>query len=249
MTWALVTRTRLAAVALFVLAGLAPALALNVQPLVLDMVAVGAHARGVIQVVNDSAAPLPVEVAIKKLDIAFDGKTSDSAAGNEFLVFPPQAVVPPGATQSFRIQWVGEPNIQKSQTYMFSVNQLPVKRKAGESGVQVAFSFGVIVSVAPPGAQSAMTLLGAEAATEGGKRGAAITVENSSSMYSYFTDAGVVLESGGWRKVLSSAELRQTMGYGVVLPGKKRRFFLPADVPAGAGKITAVLDYKPRTAK
>ena len=77
-------------------------------------------------------------------------KPSSLAAGDEFLVFPPQAVVPAGATQSFRIQWVGEPNIQKSQSYMFSVNQLPVKRKAGESGVQVVFNFGVIVSVAPP---------------------------------------------------------------------------------------------------
>ena len=73
-------------------------------------------------------------------------------------MFPPQAVVPAGGTQTFRIQWVGEPNIQKSQSYMFSVNQLPVKRKSQDSGVQVVFNFGVIVSVAPPGAQSGMSL-------------------------------------------------------------------------------------------
>lgn len=240
---------RAVAAVILVSAGLTPVFAANVQPLVLDMGAVGTHARDVIQVVNDSAGPLPVEVTIKKLDIATDGKTSVSPAGDEFLVFPPQAVVPAGATQSFRVQWVGEPNIQKSQSYMFFVNQLPVKMRPGQSGVQVVFNFGVIVSVAPAGAQSALKLLSAELATEGGKRVAAVTVENPSAMYSYFTDAKLILESGSWRKIISPGELRETIGYGVVLPGKKRRFLVPADIPAGAAKITANIEYTPKTAK
>jgi fimbrial chaperone protein len=248
MTRAVFTRARLAAAVLFAL-GIAPAAALNVQPLSLEMVAVGPNARAVIQVVNDSAKPMPVEVAIKKLDIAADGKTSESPAGDEFLVFPPQAVVPPGATQSFRIQWVGSPDLKKSETFMFSVNQIPVKMKAGESGVQMVFNFGVVVSVAPSGAQSALKVLSAEAGSDGKKHGAAVTVENASNMYSYFSDATLTLQSGSWRKVLSPGELKELIGYGVVLPGKKRRILVPADVPPGAGGITANLDYKPRTAK
>ena len=109
----------------------------------------------------------------------------------------------PGATQSFRVQWVGAPDIKTSETYMVSVNQLPVKMNAGESGVQMVFSFGVIVNVAPAGAQSALKLVSAEALTEDGKRGVSIMVENPSEMYSYFSDASVSLESGGWRKDLS----------------------------------------------
>ena len=139
--------------------------------------------------------------------------------------------------------------IKKSQTYMLSVNQLPVKMKPGESGVQMVFDFGVIVSVAPAGAQSALKLVSAEAATQGEKHGAAITVENPGAMYSYFSDAKLTLESGSWRKVISPGELRQLVGYGVVMPGKTRRILVPADVPGGAGKISATLDYKPKIAK
>ncbi len=245
----LIRHGHLAVAGLLISGALTPALALNVQPLALDMVAVGSHAHEVIQVINDTASPMPVEVAVKKLDIAIDGKTIESAAGDEFLIFPPQAVVPAGATQSFRVQWVGEPNIQKSQSYMFSVNQLPVKRKAGESGVQIVFNFGVIVSVAPAGMQSGMKLVSAEPAKEGGKRGAAITVENPSSMYSYFADAGIVLESGSWHKAFKAGELREAIGYGVVLPGKKRRFFVPGEVPEGAAQVSATLNYTPKTAK
>jgi fimbrial chaperone protein len=249
MTWVSVKRARFAVAGFFALAGLAPAHAVNVQPLSLEMVAIGSNSRATIQVVNDGAAPMPVEIAIKKLDMGEDGKTKESPAGDEFLVFPPQAVVPAGATQSFRVQWVGAPDIKRSQTYMLSVNQLPVKMKPGESGVQMVFDFGVIVSVAPTGAQSALKLVSAEAATEGKKHGAAVTVENPSVMYSYFSDSKLTLESGSWRKVISAGELRQLVGYGVVLPGKKRRILVPADVPGGTSKISAILDYKPKIAK
>src|SRR6516225_4813795 len=71
------------------------------------MVSIGSNSRANIQVVNDGAAPMPVEVLLKKLEIAEDGRTTESPASDDFLVFPPQAVVPAGATQSFRIQWVG----------------------------------------------------------------------------------------------------------------------------------------------
>ena len=249
MTWVFVKRAGFAVAGFFALAGLDPAHAVNVQPLSLEMVAIGSNSRASIQVVNDGAAPMPVEIAIKKLDMGEDGKTKESPAGDEFLVFPPQAVVPAGATQSFRVQWVGAPDIKRSQTYMLSVNQLPVKMKPGESGVQMVFDFGVIVSVAPTGAQSALKLVGAEAATEGKKHGAAITVENPSAMYSYFSDSKLTLESGSWRKIISAGELRQLVGYGVVLPGKRRRILVPADVPGGTGKISATLDYKPKIAK
>jgi len=159
MTWAFFARASVFAAAFFALAGLSPAHALNVQPLALDMVAIGANSRGTIQIVNDSAKPLPVDVSFKKLDIGPDGKTTELPAKDEFLIFPPQAVVPPGATQSFRIQWAGAPDIKKSETYMVSVNQLPIKMKPGESGVQMVFTFGVIVNVAPVGGQSALKVL------------------------------------------------------------------------------------------
>ena len=241
--------TRLAVAACSILVGLSPALALHVEPLVLDMVSVGTHARDVIQIINDSAKPLPVEVVVKKLDIDANGKTVQTPTDNDFLVFPPQATVPPGKTQSFRVQWVGEPNLKKSQSYIIYVNQLPVKLKGDDNGVQMVFNLGVITNVAPAGARSALKIVSAEAATEGGKHGAAVTVENSSAMYSYLSDGKLTLESGNWRKVISGLELKDLVGYGLVLPGKTRRFFVAADLPAGASGVSANLDYTPKIAK
>jgi P pilus assembly chaperone PapD len=249
MNFHVATRANIAAAALLAIMNMTPAHGFSVQPLAVEMVAIGSNSRATLQVENDGAQPAPVEVVVKKLEIGVDGKTTETAAGDEFLVFPPQAVIPPGATQSFRVQWTGAPDIKKSQGYMFYVNQLPVKRKASETGVQMMLNFGVLVNVAPAGAESSLKLVKAEAASEGKKHGAMVTVENPSAMYSYFSDAKLTLESGSWRKVLSSSELRQLIGYGIVQPGKTRRILVPADVPAGVGKIEAALDYKPKTAK
>ena len=120
MTWLSATRACSAAVALLALVGLSPAFAVNVQPLALDMVSIGPNSRASIQVINDGAKPMPVEVIIKKLDIGEDGKTSEIPAGDEFLVFPPQAVVPAGSTQGFRVQWVGARISRKARRTWFS---------------------------------------------------------------------------------------------------------------------------------
>ena len=53
-----------------------------------------------------------------------------------FLVVPPQALMPPGATQNFRIQWVGEPQLCESQSYM-----LPVELPANVTQVQASLDF------------------------------------------------------------------------------------------------------------
>ena len=78
MTWVFVKRAGLAGAGFFALAGLTPAYAVNVQPLSLEMVSIGSNSRASIQVVNDGAAPMPVEVVLKKLEIAEDGKTTES---------------------------------------------------------------------------------------------------------------------------------------------------------------------------
>jgi fimbrial chaperone protein len=249
MNFHVAIRVNIAAGALLTLMTGTPAQAFSVQPLAVEMVSMGANSRATLQVENDAAQPAPVEIVVKKLEIGVDGKNTETAAGDEFLVFPPQAVVPPGATQSFRLQWVGAPDIKKSQGYMVYVNQLPVKKKANDTGVQMMLNFGVLVNVAPAGSQSGLKLVSAEAASDGKKHGAMVTVENPGAMYSYFSDAKLTLESGSWRKVLNPSELRQLIGYGIVQPGKRRRILVPADLPAGAGKIEASIDYKPKTAK
>jgi fimbrial chaperone protein len=115
-----------------------PSLAMSVVPALIDMSTSGGKTSQ-ISVVNDGAKPLPVEIIVSRIDLDENGEIKSAPAGDDFLIFPPQAMVAPGATQAFRLQWVGDPQIKKSQSYIFSVNRkrvsAPTFRRGSGHGV------------------------------------------------------------------------------------------------------------------
>jgi fimbrial chaperone protein len=219
--------------------------AMSVTPIVMDMTTTPGKAQQ-ITVFNDGARPLPVEIIVSRIELDENGEISATPEDKDFLVFPPQKLIPAGATQNFRIQWVGDVQIPASQSYVFSVNQVPVKMPEGKSGVQVVFNFATIVNVAPPGAKAAIDLLKAGVGTDAkGKPRPALTVRNPGNCYARLTDATITLSGGSWSETLTPETLRQSMGVGLVQPGRTRRFLLPVDMPAGVTNMTANIDYKP----
>lgn len=228
--------------------GATPANAVNVTPIHIEMNSAGSGSRAQVTVTNPSRAPLPIEIAAKSMELDERGKQSFGKAAEEFLVFPPQALIQPGATQTFRLQWVGEPQLPKSRSFMIYVNQIPVKMPKGQSGVQVVMSFGVQVNVAPPRGIAKLSLVGTGIDTDpkSGKRRPTITVSNSSNTHGLLPDAAVRVSGGGWSHAFTRQELDEKVGIGLVQPGKRRRFILPVDLPAGVTKVEATLDYRPK---
>ena len=85
----------------------------------------------------------------------------------------------PREPHSARVQWVGEPQIRGSQSYILSINQVPVKMATRQSGVQVVFNFATVVNVAPPGGKSAISVVSAGVGKdENGKPRPTLTVRN-----------------------------------------------------------------------
>jgi fimbrial chaperone protein len=223
-----------------------PAKAMTVQPIVLDLSTAGGKASSQISVINDATKPLPVEIVVLRAEMDEMGEMTTKPASEDFIVVPQQVLVPPGATQSFRIQWVGDPQIKTSQTYVVSVNQVPVKMPEGKTGVQVVFNFGTIVNISPSVGKSEITLLKAGIGKdEKGKIRPEITVRNAGSIHAKLTDATIKLSGGPWSQTLAPERLRQLIGIGLIQPGKTRRFLIPVDVPEGVSQVTASIDYKP----
>jgi fimbrial chaperone protein len=139
--------------------GLAPdAQAMRVSPMVAEMSSTGTGAVTRIEVQNLNRSNLPFETRITQIDYDAAGNLTETPADGDFLVFPPQGVLPPGARQVVRLQWVGAPNPPASKAYYLSVNELPVKLTPGAAGatgaqVQVIYHMKALVTVAPPGAK------------------------------------------------------------------------------------------------
>jgi fimbrial chaperone protein len=225
----------------------AGALAMTVSPTHLEMVSIGSAARGRITVTNTDDQPLAVEAIMHRAILDERGVPKTSVAEDDFLIMPPQAIIPPGGTQNFRVQWLGEPLIDASQTYLLYITQIPVKQPRAKSIVQVVVSIGVMINVAPPEGLPTLRVVDAGIVSDArGNRRPVLTVENVSRIHALFPQASVELSSGSWSQSVPPGVLGERIGIGLVQPGHRRQFILPVELPAYVMSVHASIDFRPK---
>jgi fimbrial chaperone protein len=134
--------------------------------MVSELTAEGAGSTARIEVSNVGAAPLPFETTVSKIDFDDKGGIIETPADQDFLVFPPQGLVPVGGHQVVRVQWVGDPKISVSRAYYLSVRQLPVAtttkpESGGGVALQVVYHMKALITVAPKGAEPKVEVVSA----------------------------------------------------------------------------------------
>lgn len=133
--------------------------AMRVSPLSVDITTAGPGAKKTISVTNTESKPLPIELVITPVDLDSNGQyiqLTNSEIADDLMIFPPQTVIPPNKTQTFRIQWIGDPELPQSRGYSISINQVPVDITMPEAqpnktntAVQIVLSFGIFAAVRP----------------------------------------------------------------------------------------------------
>lgn len=223
-----------------------PAWSMTVQPVVIDLSVSGRGMSQVITVENTFATPLPVELRVEELAFDETGVKGTGKASEDLLIFPPQALIQPGQTQTFRIQYVGDPDLKASKHYYVTVAQLPVKLPEGQSAIQILYNFQVLVSVSPAGAKPALAIQSAEVGKNAeGKPAPVLTLANPSAAHGYLSSGRLRIiqtDASGkevFRRTLSGPEVQQTIGFGLVGANQVRRMTLPIVLPIDGGKIDA----------
>lgn len=228
--------------------------AMSVNPIVIDLEASGRGAVSQVNVTNTQAGDLPVELQVSRVSVTEAGEIETTLGGDEnFLIFPPQALIPPGQTQVFRVQWVGSPALEQSETYLVTVAQLPVELGDEVSGIQLLYNFQVVASVAPSNGVADLKLESAQIVTdEDGVSHPALQLRNDGNAHAYLSRAKVRIDqedSSGkrvWSQTLEPEDISQSVGVGLVQPGRQRRIVLPFDLPTSDGHLTATLRYEDR---
>ncbi len=213
--------------------------AMTLTPMSIELTAGGNRSHAQFQVGNDSPAPLPIEIIVERLSYSENGNRQSSAAADELAIFPATALIPPGGTQTFRVQWVGSPDLGRSQSFVVTARQLPVKWKAdGHARVQIVTAFGAIVNVAPLAGISDLKLVSSSPTkTAQGKPAVSILVENPSDVHALLSNSIIRVGS----QSVNPETIRTMVGIGVVEPRKRRRFLVPLQGPANG---TASLEYR-----
>jgi fimbrial chaperone protein len=242
-----------AALAAAAILAAAPAMAMSVSPILIDIKPASSSASGQIRVINTAETELPVALSATSATVEPDGTVKTAPDDDDLLLFPPQAILKPGATQVFRVQYVGDPDLKQSKTYLVSVAQQPVQLPQGTSGIQLLYDFQVVVNVAPLTGRPDLKLISSELTTDAkGARRAAITLMDDSDVHAYLSGAKLTLElddAGGhkvWAQSWVPEEIAGSVGIGLVQPHATRRFVLPFDLPAQGDKLQAEIRYEGR---
>ncbi|MCE9523492.1 MAG: fimbria/pilus periplasmic chaperone, partial [Alphaproteobacteria bacterium] len=202
-------KLKFASLAAVTLAAAGIAHAYQVSPMIYDMKPTGKDASTVIRVNNTNATPITVELQSEKRLFDEAGKESREPADKDFVLFPPQAVIAPGATQAIRVQYVGPQQLDKSVTYTVTVKQVPVKLpNDGKSGVQFVFNFSTVANIVPDGAKAQID---AVSVTPDGKK-LKLTLKNAGNKYANLALSNVDLTGGTFKLTIKDEEWRKALG-------------------------------------
>ncbi|MEM9781722.1 MAG: hypothetical protein AAF899_04520 [Pseudomonadota bacterium] len=226
-------------VLLAVAMGMASALsaaAFEVSPIRATLGTAGTAGSVVLRVENADPGALPIEVTLERRDVAEDGTQSLTPADGDFVVFPPQALVPAGQSQAFRVQYVGPATIPTSVAYVANVSQVPVQQPGG-SGVIVVYRFGVALYVVPDDALSDPVVVSAEA--EGGRL--RLAIRNEGTRHALLSNDRIEIGD----IVLDGESLSSRVANPIMPPGGTRIFDLT--VPGLPSQVDASsIRYRPR---
>lgn len=212
----------------------AVAWAMKVAPVYLNLEPGGRVSAGSIVVTNPASTAIAVEVTMATREISLDGDIRTGHPVDDFVVFPPQAFIEAGASQVFRIQWIGGRPVERSEAYHAVIRQAPVDPDTPFRGLRFLVIFNTVVYLNPPHAEPRLQVVAVEP-LRGAKTGSAVrvTLENTGTRYEYLTNRTFVLRarraSGATVEAfrLNGATVRELFGNIVVMPQARRRFVLP----------------------
>ena len=224
---------------LFALAPVA-ADAARVSPMIAEVKPLGRQSVARVELIHDGQSDFPAEVQMFRGVISERGQLELKPADEDFLVFPAQVIVPARSQQVFRVQYIGDPELDSSEIYYMQIRQIPVDLNPEQSQVQVVVNFNVLVNVIPDGARPESVVDYIRPVVQDGVTGLEVRVLNNGNRY--FTAGTLSWEINGTAEdgtavdlSLGATEMARLIGVGVIAPRRARIFFIPTEKPLVEG--------------
>ena len=232
-----------------------PSFAYQLNPMSRVFSPSGSEATQSFEIVNEGKERIALEVSMASVERDESYVETNKNADDEFLVFPPQIIVPAGGRQTGRVTWLGDPNLTSERAYRLIVQQLPIEqvdpaakgaaRLAGQ--VQILITYKGSIFIRPRNAAPKLALDHAEPAK--GTDGAdvlALVLVNTGSAGARVAGCVVHLTAGGKSIDLPAAALAPVKK-SRVFAGTRRRYLLPwpKALPIGPVAATGKCDVEP----
>lgn len=200
--------------------------AFELKPLHTSLTPSGAGAERVFRVTNTRDTPIAVQFKTTTRQQRPDGSEQQNSSDSSFMIFPPQAVIPPHKTQKVRVQWLGDQNPSKELAYRFVAEQVPVRlSKENKTGVQMVMTLVGSIYIEPQNVQHNVSIDNIHRA---GNQ-LAFTVRNSGTKHALLGGLNMTLSGSDGDIQLSGKQLRGAEGKNI-LAGSYRNLSIPYPV-------------------
>ncbi len=207
--------------------------AFTLQPIGQVLDASGSGTSAVYEVRNPGGEPVAVQFRVAHLVKHADGSEDLSRIEeDDFLIYPPQMVIPAGTTRSVRVRWIGDPRPDRELSYRFLADQVPVVLPSVDppvedgANVSVQFIYQVhgTLFVRPPHTRPELDVVGAWPTVDG--EGLVLRIENPGTQRGWVRDFTLRLVVGGRAALLTAAEAPALEGL-PILAGGAREVVVP----------------------
>ncbi|MGY6661035.1 MAG: fimbria/pilus periplasmic chaperone [Glycocaulis sp.] len=220
---------------------LAHALAYEFSPIVAVFAPSGPGAVQTFTVRNTQSETVALQINAVRRFTSADGTETHEPELDDFIITPPQLVVAPGASQTVRAQWIGEPSPERELNYRFIVTQIPIRyqrevRADTTANITLGYRYEAAVYVTPPGARPEARLVSVDPVEAGGgTMRLAVTLASVGRTRAILDNPVLRLSSGGQSVTLEGVALQELQNRNL-LSGTTRTFLIdwPDGLPRGA---------------
>jgi fimbrial chaperone protein len=239
----------LATVALVLELGSSSSAAYKLVPISRVFAPSGSEATQSFEVINDGGERIALTISFATLERDQDYVESGHDADEQFLVYPPQMILPPGAHQTVRVTWLGAPMPARELGYRIIVQQVPIalldpaRAPDTSSGrMQIHLTYRGSLLIRPPHAAPSIAVDSAMSVNRNGSTVLALVLRNSGTALGVIGSCSVRMEPLAGAFVDVPASVTAALAGTRILAGGTRRYLLAwpaAPLPGSPGPVKA----------
>lgn len=196
--------------------------ALQMTPLSLVLKPSGGGTKQSVRVTNESNKPIAVQFSVTTRQ-QINNKEVRKPADKDFMIYPPQTIIPARTTQKVRVEWLGAGKIPREQAYRLIAEQVHVSlEERKQNGISFLMTIENGLYVQPNGSKSNVQVK--DVRRHGNQL--AVTLTNAGTRHQILRSATLNLKNGGQVLALKSKTLHGLEGNNV-LAGATKRFMIP----------------------
>ncbi|MXO93865.1 fimbria/pilus periplasmic chaperone [Erythrobacter arachoides] len=222
--------------------------AYDLTPIVVQLKPNGAGSSQTMVITNSHGVPIAIEIQAFQRTQMPTGEDQLEPEDEDLIVYPPQMVIPPNSSQSFRVQWVGDPAPERELAYRIVTQQLPIRFEERidadrAADLTVRYRYEAALYILPDGAEPSARLVSVERVRdEAGVESLELAIVSEGTMRAILHEPVIELTAAGGSALELTGDAITPLEGLNILPGVERRVRIaaPAQLPPGplSGALT-----------